>query len=146
MKKKDPYLEELEKIDNLEGAPEEESEGGGSEDETEAPEEATKIDFDVPPSEAEEIDVGQPTEAQGGPVLKEIMDLAPDIPVQVVAVMGRKSVTVKDLLALRMGQVVELDKAPGETVDLVANGKVIGKGELVEVDGKLGIRVLKLYK
>lgn len=144
MKKKDPYLEELEKIDNLEG----DSEGGGSEDETEAPEEATKIDFDVPPSESEEIDVGQPPEASAsqGEVLKEIMDLAPDIPVQVVAVMGRKSVTVKDLLALRMGQVVELDKAPGETVDLVANGKVIGKGELVEVDGKLGIRVLKLYK
>lgn len=139
MKKKDPYLEELEKIDDFQEAPEEE---------TEAPEEATKIDFDVPPSE-EEIDVGQPPEAsasQGEPVLKEIMDLAPDIPVQVVAVMGRKSVTVKDLLALRMGQVVELDKVPGETVDLVANGKLIGKGELVEVDGKLGIRVLKLYK
>jgi flagellar motor switch protein FliM len=63
-----------------------------------------------------------------------------------VAVLGRKGVTVKDLLGLRMGQVVELDKMPGEAIDLVASGKIIGKGELVEVDGKLGVRVLKLFK
>jgi flagellar motor switch protein FliM len=125
MKKKDPYLEELEKID---------------EGEEESAEEATKVDIEVPPPE-EEIDVGEAPASK-----KEILSLAPDMPVQVVVVMGRKGVTVKDLLGLRMGQVVELDKVPGEAVDLVAAGKVIGKGELVEVDGKLGVRVLKLYK
>lgn len=121
MKKKDPYLEELEKIDDLE------------EGEEEPEEEATKVDFELPPSEEEAP-------------LKEILGLSPDIPVQMVVVMGRKAVTVKDLLGLRMGQVIEMDKMPAEAVDLVANGKIIGKGELVEVDGKLGVRVLKLFK
>lgn len=72
--------------------------------------------------------------------------LAADVPVQVVAVMGKKTITVKDLVSLKKGQVVELNRFPNEAVDLVANGKLMAKGELVEIEGKLGIRIIKIFE
>lgn len=71
--------------------------------------------------------------------------LAEDVPVQVVAVLGKKTVTVGDLIALKKGEVVELNRFPNEAVDLVANGKLMAKGELVEIDGKLGVRIIKIF-
>lgn len=131
MKQKDPYLEELEELGDLEG---------GASDEAEEP---TKVDLEVPAGTPPSEEVPG---LRGSPAAKEIMGLAPDIPVQVVVVMGKKSVTVKELLSIRMGQVIDMDRLPTEPVDLVAGGKIIGKGELVEVDGKLGVRILKLLK
>lgn len=74
------------------------------------------------------------------------LDLAPDVPVQVVAVMGKRGISVKELMELRMGQVIDLKRPPNETVDIVVNGKLFARGELVEIDGKLGVRILKLSK
>ncbi|MCP5468465.1 MAG: FliM/FliN family flagellar motor switch protein [Deltaproteobacteria bacterium] len=71
--------------------------------------------------------------------------LANDLPVQMVAVMGKKNISVGELLALKKGEIVELNRFPNEAVDLVANGRLMAKGELVEVDGKLGIRIIKIY-
>lgn len=71
--------------------------------------------------------------------------LAEDVPVQVVAVLGKKSVTVGDLISMKKGEVVELNRFPNEAVDLVANGKLMAKGELVEIDGKLGVRIIKIF-
>jgi flagellar motor switch protein FliN len=168
--KKDPYLSELDAMDNFEPPPPDLGEGGEetvheSQDsqEPQETEEPTRIDLKAPPppkrgrapapaSEPQPRiadDVAEMIEAipeQGEPPVKELLDLAPDMTVPLVVVMGRKSYTVKDLLALRIGQVMDLERAPTEPVDLVAAGKVVGKGELVEVDGKLGIRVLKLLK
>jgi len=76
---------------------------------------------------------------------KKVMNLTSDIPVQIVAVLGKKMVTVKEIVSLRMGQVIELNRLPNEAVDLVANGKLIAKGELVEIDGRLGLRILKIF-
>ena len=55
-------------------------------------------------------------------------------------------VSAADVMGLRAGQVIELSRAPGEPVDLVVDGKRIGKGELVEIDGELGVRILNLVK
>ena len=132
MKEKDPYLDELDEIEDL----------GDSPDETGAGEEPTRVDYEVGSETAGE-EVKSPKEA---PAARELIGLGSDIPVQLVVVMGKKSVTVKDLLGLRMGQVIDMDKVPTEPVDLVAGGKIIAKGELVEVDGKLGVRILKLLK
>lgn len=74
------------------------------------------------------------------------LDLAPDVPVQVIAVMGKRGMTIKELMELRMGQVIDLKRPPNETVDVVVNGKLFARGELVEIDGKLGVRILKLAK
>jgi len=74
------------------------------------------------------------------------LDLAPDVPVQVIAVIGKRSVTIKELMELRMGQVIDLKRPPSETVDVVVNGKLFARGELVEIDGKLGVKILKLVR
>ena len=74
------------------------------------------------------------------------LDLAPDVPVQVIAVMGKRGISVKELMELRMGQVIDLKRPPNETVDIVVNGKLFARGELVEIDGKLGVKILKLAK
>lgn len=76
---------------------------------------------------------------------KKVVNLTSDIPVQVVAVLGKKNVTVKDIVSMKMGQVLELNRLPNEAIDLVANGKLIAKGELVEIEGRLGVRVLKIF-
>jgi len=76
---------------------------------------------------------------------KKIVNLSSDIPVQIAAVLGKKTITVKDLVSMKMGQVVELGRLPNEAIDLVANGKLVAKGELVEIDGRLGVRILKIF-
>lgn len=94
-----------------------------------------------------EIPLGPVEPLPEGPVpVQELLKLSPDLEVPVIVVMGRKSVTVRDLLSLRMGQIVDLGRNPQEPVELVAAGKVIGRGELVEIDGGLGVRILKLLK
>jgi type III secretion system YscQ/HrcQ family protein len=71
-------------------------------------------------------------------------DLLGDIPLQISVELARVPVTADQVVALRVGQVVELHRAPGEPVDLSVNGKVIARGELVEVEGQLGVRILSL--
>lgn len=121
MKEKYPYLSELDDLDAL-----------------------THLDVEAAEPAAPEESVSKTTQEE--PPVGEFLNLAPDIPVTLVAVMDRKSVTVKDLLGLRMGSVVVFDRTPAEPVDVLAGGKLFAKGELVEVDGKLGIRILKLIK
>ena len=81
-----------------------------------------------------------------GGIDKKVVNLTGDIPVQIAAVLGKKSVTVKEIVSFRTGQVIEFNRLPNEAIDLVANGKLIAKGELVEIDGRLGIRILKMFE
>lgn len=69
-----------------------------------------------------------------------------DVPVQMVAVMGKKTMTIKEILSMAKGQIVELNRFPNEAIDLVANGKLMAKGELVEIDGKLGVRIIRIFE
>ena len=54
----------------------------------------------------------------------DFAQLAPNIPVNLVAVIGKKHISVKDLLEMEMGEVIELDRAPHDVVDVVANGRL----------------------
>lgn len=76
----------------------------------------------------------------------EAAGLLEDISVAMVVELGRVMVSAADVVQLRAGQVIELSRAPGEPVDLVVDGKRVGKGELVEIDGELGVRILSLVK
>lgn len=69
-----------------------------------------------------------------------------NIPVQLAAVIAKKSVKLSDLLELKKGEVVDFKKTVQEPLDLVANGKLIAKAELVLIDGKIGARIVKLVK
>jgi type III secretion system YscQ/HrcQ family protein len=76
----------------------------------------------------------------------EAAALLDDVTVAMVVELGRVMVSAADVMGLRPGQVIELSRQPGEPVDLVVDGKRIGKGELVEIDGELGVRILSLSK
>lgn len=71
-------------------------------------------------------------------------DLLGDIPLQISVELARLPVSADQLVSLRAGQVIELRRAPGEPVDLSVNGKVVARGELVEMEGQLGVRILSL--
>jgi flagellar motor switch protein FliM len=86
------------------------------------------------------------TSTSSGPIDRQVAGLSADVTVQVVAVLGKKATTVKEIVSLKKGQVIELNRFPNEAVDLVANGKLMAKGELVEIDGKLGVRIIKIFE
>lgn len=70
--------------------------------------------------------------------------LVSEMPIQVVAVLGKKTMSLSEVLELKAGEVLDLRKLPQEMVDLVANGRLIARGELVLVDGKVGIQIKKV--
>lgn len=113
-----------------------------SEDETEADEDEPEDEADEPEDEEYQMEEAA---AEDEPAPNDRMSaLAADVPVQVVAVLGKRSFTMQDLMGFHVGQVVDLYRPANETVDLVVGGKLIAKGELVSIDGKLGVKIVKL--
>ena len=64
-----------------------------------------------------------------------------DIPVQITVELGRTKITIKNLLQLAHGSVVELEAMAGEPMDVLVNGTLIAQGEVVVVNDKFGIRL-----
>jgi flagellar motor switch protein FliN/FliY len=64
-----------------------------------------------------------------------------DVPLQISVELGKTRKTIKEILALGPGSILELDKLAGEPVDLLVNGKLIAKGEVVVIDENFGVRV-----
>ncbi len=64
-----------------------------------------------------------------------------DVPVQLTAELGRTRITIKSLLQLSQGSIVELDGLAGEPMDVLINGYLIAQGEVVVVNDKFGIRL-----
>ncbi|MCL2021193.1 MAG: flagellar motor switch protein FliN [Betaproteobacteria bacterium] len=69
------------------------------------------------------------------------LDVILDIPVQLSVELGRTKITIKNLLQLAHGSVVELDALAGEPMDVLVNGTLIAQGEVVVVNDKFGIRL-----
>jgi len=64
-----------------------------------------------------------------------------DIPVEVSMEIGKAQMSIRDLLQLSQGSVVELDRLAGEPLDVLVNGTLIAHGEVVVVDDRFGIRL-----
>ncbi|KQU18548.1 flagellar motor switch protein FliN [Bacillus sp. Leaf13] len=64
-----------------------------------------------------------------------------DIPLQVTVELGRTKRSVKEILELSSGSIIELDKLAGEPVDILVNSRLIAKGEVVVIDENFGVRV-----
>lgn len=69
------------------------------------------------------------------------LDFILDIPLKVSVELGRAQVVIKDLLQLGQGSVLELDKLAGEPLEVLVNGKLVARGEVVVVNEKFGIRL-----
>ncbi len=97
-----------------------------------------------------EDDAGESTSPGMGKPVEETMksqegaELLNDIPLQISVELARVPVSAEDVVSLKVGQVLDLNRMPGEPIDLSVNGKVVARGELVEIEGNLGVRVLSL--
>ncbi|WP_010093414.1 flagellar motor switch phosphatase FliY [Ornithinibacillus scapharcae] len=69
------------------------------------------------------------------------LDMLLDIPLKVTVELGRTKRTVKEILELSAGSIIELDKLAGEPVDILVNEKLIAQGEVVVIDENFGVRV-----
>ncbi|CCE24833.1 flagellar motor switch protein FliN [Methylotuvimicrobium alcaliphilum] len=88
--------------------------------------------FDNQPHEANEL-------GESGNEIQ--MDIILDIPVTMSMEIGRTQVSIRNLLQLNEGSVVELDRLAGEPMDVLVNGTLIAHGEVVVVNDKFGIRL-----
>ena len=64
-----------------------------------------------------------------------------DVPLDVSVELGKTRKTIQEILELHQGAIIQLDKMAGEPVDLLVNGKLIAKGEVVVIDENYGIRI-----
>lgn len=72
---------------------------------------------------------------------KRKLDTILDIPVTISMEVGRSQISIRNLLQLNQGSVVELDRVAGEPLDVLVNGTLIAHGEVVVVNDKFGIRL-----
>ena len=80
--------------------------------------------------------------AAGGGSGQLNLDLIMDVRLALTLEVGRTRISVRNLLALTQGSVVELDKLAGEPLDVLVNGTLVAHGEVVVVNDKFGIRLL----
>ena len=80
-------------------------------------------------------------ETSGKASMMNELDMILDIPVQIAVELGRTKITIKNLLQLAHGSVVELDAMAGEPMSVFVNGTLIAQGEVVVVNEKFGIRL-----
>ena len=98
----------------------------------------TEQDADAQPMDLDEFDTGaNGSGAEGSPDLDVILD----IPVSIAMEVGSTSITIRNLLQLNQGSVIELDRLAGEPLDVLVNGTLIAHGEVVVVNEKFGIRM-----
>jgi flagellar motor switch protein FliN len=71
-------------------------------------------------------------------------DLLHDVEMEVTAELGRTRMSVRELLSLTPGAVIELDRAAGGPADLLVNGRLIARGEVVVIDENFGIRITEI--
>jgi flagellar motor switch protein FliN/FliY len=77
-----------------------------------------------------------------GPTMEDTsLDVILDIPVSISMEVGQTSISIRNLLQLNQGSVVELDRLAGEPLDVKVNGTLIAHGEVVVVNEKFGIRL-----
>ena len=86
--------------------------------------------------------------AQFAPLKQNMMNVSDsnigmimDVPLQVTVELGRTRKLIREILELAPGSVVELDKLAGEPVDILVNGKIVAKGEVVVIDENFGVRI-----
>ncbi len=94
-----------------------------------------------PMPDAQKAQIFQPITTGAAQPAANNLDLILDIPVQMTVELGRTKITIRNLLQLAQGSVVELDGLAGEPMDVLVNGCLIAQGEVVVVNDKFGIRL-----
>ncbi|MDD4683506.1 MAG: flagellar motor switch protein FliN, partial [Eubacteriales bacterium] len=85
-----------------------------------------------------------PYEEQGGVPVEDGIDMIMDVPLQITVELGQSKKSIKDILDITVGSIITLDKAAGEPVDIVVNGKMIARGEVIVIDDSYGVRITEI--
>lgn len=72
------------------------------------------------------------------------LDLLLDIPLEISVELGRVKMLVKDVVDLGTGSIIEIDKAAGEPVDVMVNGRLVARGEVVVIEDNFGVRITEI--
>ena len=106
------------------------------------------VETNVPIGEALEQAVQDSTPSPGGDTengAAEInLDALMDVQVVLSVEIGRTKVPIKQLISLNQGSVLELDRGVDEPLDLLVNGTLMARGEVVVVDGQFGLRLIDI--
>jgi flagellar motor switch protein FliN/FliY len=94
---------------------------------------------DVRPMQYESFDTGRAKSAA-----QQGLDIVFDIPLQVSVELGKTKKEISEILEFGMGTVIVLDKVAGDPVEILANGKLIARGEVVVIDENYGVRITEL--
>jgi flagellar motor switch protein FliN len=99
----------------------------------------------VEPSPAENASYAFSTvKGQSGDGQPAKLDFILDIPLEITVELGRTKMLIHDLLKLGQGSVIELGKPAGDTLEILANNRLIAKGDVVVVNDKYGIRLTEV--
>ncbi len=93
------------------------------------------------PAQFQPLTPGQPQQMEVPP---DKLALLFDVPLTVTVELGRTRMTLKQILELSVGSLIELDKLTGEPVDILVNGKLIARGEVVVIDENFGVRITEI--
>jgi flagellar motor switch protein FliN len=92
----------------------------------------------------EEIELEQLLPFDGDAGTETDIGLLLEVPLSISVELGRTSLTIRELLALGQGSILQLDRHAGEPVDVLVNGKRLARGEVVVIDEDFGIRVTEV--
>ncbi|NLL98042.1 MAG: flagellar motor switch protein FliN, partial [Tepidanaerobacter sp.] len=86
----------------------------------------------------------QSFEEEQVPAASASIDLILDVPLEITVELGRTNKTIKEILEISPGTIIELDKMSGEPMDILVNGKLVAKGEVVVIDENFGVRITEI--
>ena len=78
------------------------------------------------------------------PKTPKSLDLLLDVPVNVTVELGRKKMSISELIELTKGATIELEKAAGELLDVRVNDQLVARGEAVIINDKFGVRLTEI--
>jgi flagellar motor switch protein FliN/FliY len=103
-----------------------------------------------PPATAERVPTTPYTfksfDANGAAYEQDNLDLVMAVPIQISVELGRTKRKIKDIADLGVGNIVELDRQAGDQVDVIANGRLIAKGDVVVVDDNYSVRITEIVR
>jgi flagellar motor switch protein FliN/FliY len=103
-----------------------------------------------PPAQVERVPTTPYTfksfETGGGAHDQDNLDLVMTVPIQISVELGRTKRKIKDIADLGVGNIVELDRQAGDQVDVIANGKLIARGDVVVVDDNYSVRITEIVR
>lgn len=144
----DAMSQQEETTSSADAASEEDDPWAAAMAEQEAAEESEEVSeppkAEAPAARSASDDVFRPLSPDSGSSQARELEMIMDIPVKLTVELGRTKLTIKQLLELAQGSVIELEGLAGEPMDILINGYLIAQGEVVVIEDKYGIRITEI--